>query len=246
MDLKAYLAAVRRHWRVFVAVVVPVLVLGLTWLLLTPAQYVSTTQLLVSINGSTTATAYQNDDVVTGRVNSYIALLTSDVVSKRVVDKLHLPMTPREFAAKVSATNVPPKTSIIDVAVTDTSPAQARLLADTVADEFINYASALETPTGEDDQKVRTTVVSTASAPRSRLAERVALGLLTALAAVLVGAVAVWIRSRYTSTHDGSVSQDADADLIEDDAAGDHGDDDVADKSADGDSPPCVSEDSAK
>ena len=190
-----YLAAVRLYWKTFVLVTCAVLAVGLTSLLLAPIQYVSTTQLLVSINGSTTATAYQNDDVVTGRVNSYIALLTSDVVSQRVIDKLRLPLTPAEFAAKVSATKVPPKTSIIDVAVTDDSPAKARQLANTVAEEFISYADALEIPTGEDGQKVHTTVVSTASEPHSRLAERIALGALVGLAALVLGCVAVWIRS---------------------------------------------------
>ena len=133
MDLKTFLAAVRLYWKTFVVVTVTVLALGLAWLLLTPTQYVSTTQLLVSIQGSTTAAAYQNEDVVAGRVNSYIALLTSDVVSQRVIDKLGLALTAPELAAKISATNVPPKTSIIDVAVTAESPEQARRLADTLA-----------------------------------------------------------------------------------------------------------------
>jgi capsular polysaccharide biosynthesis protein len=196
VDVKTYLATVGKYWKTFLVASVAVLAVGMTWLGLTPVQYVSTTQLLVSINGSTTASAYQNDDVATGRVSSYIVLLTSDVVSQRVVDKLHLPMTAPEFGAKVSATNVPPKTSIIDVAVTDESPVRARQLAETVAQQFIGYANALETPTGEDGQKVRTTVVTAASQPRSRVVERVALGVLVALAALLVGAVAVWVRAR--------------------------------------------------
>ena len=195
MDLKTFLAAVRLYWKTFVVVTLTMLALGLTWLLLRPTQYVSTTQLLVSIQGSTTAAAYQNEDVVTGRVNSYIALLTSDVVSQRVIDKLGLALTPRELASKVSATNVPPRTSIIDVAVTAESPEQARRLADTLAAEFVSYTDALETPTGEDGQKVHTTVVTAAGEPHSRLAERVLLGVLLALAALLLGAIAVWIRS---------------------------------------------------
>ena len=129
MKLKTFLAAVGRYWKTFVVVTGVVFALGLTWILLTPAKFVSTTQLMVSIQGSTTAAAYQNDEVVAGRVNSYIALLTSDVVSQRVIDKLGLSMTAPELAAKVSATNVPPKTAVIDVAVTDESPARARLLA---------------------------------------------------------------------------------------------------------------------
>jgi capsular polysaccharide biosynthesis protein len=195
MNLKTFLAAVRLYWKTFVVVTVTVVALGLAWLFLTPTQYVSTTQLLVSIQGSTTAAAYQNDDVVAGRVNSYIALLTSDVVSQRVIDKLRLPLTAPQLAAKINATNVPPKTSIIDVAVTDESPGRARQIADTLGTEFVSYTDALETPTGEGGQKVHTTVVTAASEPHARLAERVVLGVLVALAALLLGAVAVWIRS---------------------------------------------------
>jgi capsular polysaccharide biosynthesis protein len=195
VKLTAFVATVGRYWKTFVAVAAVVFAAGLAWILLTPAKFVSTTQLMVSIAGSTTAAAYQNDEVVTGRVNSYIALLTSDVVSQRVIDRLGLPMTAPEFAAKVSAANVPPKTAVIDVAVTDESPAHARLFADTLANEFVSYTDALETPTGEDGQKVHTTVVSVASEPRERRAERVVLGVLAALAALLLGAVAVWIRS---------------------------------------------------
>jgi capsular polysaccharide biosynthesis protein/Mrp family chromosome partitioning ATPase len=195
VNLKTFLAAVRMYWKTFAVVTVTVLALGLSWLLLTPIPYVSTTQLLVTIGGSTTAEAYQNDNVVSGRINSYITLLTSDVVSQRVVDDLGLHMTAGQLAAKVSAADVPPKTSIIDVAVTDESPEQARRIADTLGREFVSYTDALETPTGEDGQKVHTTIVTAASEPHSRLALRVGLGVLAALAALLLGAVAVWIRS---------------------------------------------------
>ena len=85
MNLKAFLAALRRYWLTFLVVAAIPLVAGVSWVFLTPPKYVSTTQLMVSIDGSTTATAYQNDEVVVGRVNSYIALLTSAVVNQRVV-----------------------------------------------------------------------------------------------------------------------------------------------------------------
>jgi capsular polysaccharide biosynthesis protein len=195
LNFKTFLATVRTYWKTFVIVGVAVVALGLTGIYLWPLKYVSTTQLVVSIEGSTTATAYENDDVVAGRVNSYIALLTSDVVSQRVIDKLGLSMSAPELAAKISATNVPPKTSVIDVAVTDSSPDQARRLADTVANEFVSYTDALETPTGEDGQKVKTTVVSAASEPHARLAERIVLAGLVVVGALVLGGLAVWIRS---------------------------------------------------
>lgn len=196
MTTKTFLAAVRQYWRTFAVVAVTVFALGLASILLAPAKFISTTQLLVSIDGSTTAAAYENDDVVAGRVNSYIALLTSDVVNQRVIDRLGLSLTAPELATKVSATNVPPKTAVIDVAVTAVSPAQARLLANTLATEFINYAKTLETPTGEDGQTVNTTVVTAASEPRGQPFARILLGALAAVTALVLGAVAVWIRSR--------------------------------------------------
>jgi len=150
----------------------------------------------VSIEGSTTADAYQNDEVVAGRVNSYIGLLKSDVVAQRVVDKLGLPVTASDLAGRINATNVPPRTAIIDVAVTDRSPARAQQLAQTLAQEFISYTDALETPTGEDAQKVHTREVTEATAPHARTVERLVLGLLIVAAAALLAGVAVWIRSR--------------------------------------------------
>ena len=191
MSLREFLRTVRMYRKTFAAAVLTVAALGAAWLILTPLQYVSTAQLLVSLNGTSSANAYQNDDVVAARVNSYVALMTSDVVGQRVIDKLGLKMNPRELATKVSAVQVPPNTAIIDIAAVDSSPERARQLADTVANEFVSYTKALESPTGEDAQKVKTSIVSAASQPRSRLPELVALAGLVGVLALLVGALSL-------------------------------------------------------
>jgi capsular polysaccharide biosynthesis protein len=195
LTLKQFLAAVRRFRLTFLLVTAAVFVLALTCILLSPAKFVSTTRLMVSIEGSTTSAAYQNDEVAAQRVNSYVPLLTSGVVLQRVIDRLGLRLTAPELADKIDATNVPPKTSLIDVEVTDESPDRARRIADTLATEFIAYSTAMETPTGEDSHKVHTTVVTPAAEGRESPFERVLLGVLAALAALLLGAVAVWIRA---------------------------------------------------
>jgi capsular polysaccharide biosynthesis protein len=195
LTLKEFVTAVRRYRWTFGLVVAAVLVVGVISILLLPTKFVSSTRLLVSIQGSTTAAAYQNEDVANRRIRSYIPLLTSEVVNQRVIDKLGLPMTTDELAAKINATNVPPKSSLIDVEVTDGSPDRAQQIAKTLAAEFVAYATAVETPTGEDSQKVTTTVVSTATAGRENRLQPVLLGLLAGLAALVLGAVAVWIRA---------------------------------------------------
>lgn len=194
MNLREFLSTIRLYRKTFLAVALAVLALGIAWLVFVPLKYVSTTQLLVTINGNSTASAYQNDDVIANRVNSYVALLTSDVVNQRVVDKLGLKVSARDLASSISAVQVP-KTALIDVAVTGSSPDGARRIAQAVGEEFVAYTAAIESPTGEDAQKVQTKVVSGASQPRSRIAETVVIGGLFVVLAALAGAVATWIRS---------------------------------------------------
>lgn len=196
LNLKAFVTAVRRYRTTFALVVGSVLVLAVILILLLPGKFVSSTRLMVSIQGSTTASAYQNEDVANRRIRSYLPLLTSGVVTQRVVDRLGLPMTSSELAAKIDVTNVPPKTSLIDVEVTDDSPDRARRIADTLASEFIAYTASIETPTGEDSHKVKTTVVTAATEGRANRLEPLLLGALAGIVALLLGAVAVWIRAR--------------------------------------------------
>ncbi len=196
MNLKEFLGAVRAYWKLFATVTLTVLGAGIAWLVLSPLQYVSTAQLLVTLNGTTTATAYQNDSVVASRVNTYVALITSDAVSQRVVDRLGSPLSAPELAAAVTAVQVP-GTAIIDIAAAAPSPEQARQVAQTFAEEFVSYAASVESPTGEDAQKVQTTIVSSASEPRSRLSEKLAIGGLISGAAMMIGFAAVWLANSH-------------------------------------------------
>jgi uncharacterized protein involved in exopolysaccharide biosynthesis len=59
---------IRRYWKTFTAVFLSVAAAGGAWLVLSPLQYVSTAQLMVTLNGTSTANAYQNDAVVGNRV----------------------------------------------------------------------------------------------------------------------------------------------------------------------------------
>ena len=54
VNLKTYVAAVRFHWRTFILATAMVLILGLAAILLSPKRFVSTTQLMVSIDGGET------------------------------------------------------------------------------------------------------------------------------------------------------------------------------------------------
>lgn len=194
MTVQSFIAAAQKYWVTYLAVAAVVFAAGTAAILLSPATYVSSARLMVSVEGSTTAAAYQNEEVATRRIHSYIPLLTSGLVTQRVIDRLGLPMAPSELAQEISATNVPPKTSLIDISVRDRSSDRAEQIADATAREFIAFTAAIETPTGEDSQKVHTTLVSAAGPAHRDPFEQVILLLLAALTALLLGAVAVWIR----------------------------------------------------
>jgi len=195
LNLKSFVAAAQRFWSTYLLVAGLVLIVGAAAIMMLPVTYVSSARLMVSIEGSTTAAAYQNEEVAIRRIRTYIPLLKSDVVTQRVIDKLGLPMTAKQLAEELSATNVPPKTSLIDIGISDSSPQRAELIANTVAREFVAYTAAIETATGEDDQKVQTTMVSDATPARRDPVERALLYLLAALAALLLGGAAVWLRA---------------------------------------------------
>lgn len=194
MNLKEFLGTVKVYWKTFAAVTAALLALGIAWLVLAPLHYASHSQLLVSVGGSATANAYQNDTVVASRMNTYLALLTSDAASQRVVDTLGSPLSAKQMAATITAVQVP-NSAIIDIAAAAPSAEQARLVAQTVAEEFVGYVDSIEAPTGEDDQKVKVSVVSSATEPQSRLVEKIAIGAGIGVIAVLLGATAVWLRS---------------------------------------------------
>lgn len=195
MNLKSFVATTRLYLKTFIAVTAIVFALCVAWILLVHTKYVSSAQLLVSLNGSSTAEAYENDSIVANRVSTYITLLNSDVVSQHVIDKMKLQMSAPELTSMINATNVPPKTAVIDVAVADSSRQEAQQIAQTVADEFVSFANSMETPTGEGAQKVTTKVVSAASEPQRQRLMPILLGVLSGVFALILGAVAVWVRS---------------------------------------------------
>lgn len=195
MTGRGFISAVKLYWRTAAVVGAVVLIAAVTAIVLTPSKFTSSVRLMVSISGETTANAYQNDTVVTGRVDSYVALLTTEAVAQRVAGDLRPSPSVNDLLANVSAVRVPPNTALIDLAVTADSPEEAQRVANAYAQGFIAYTSALETPTGEDAQRVVVRVVTPATTPRGNVIERVGLAILAVLLALLAALAAVWIRA---------------------------------------------------
>jgi receptor protein-tyrosine kinase len=211
MELRELLGALRTGWWLLVVGLVIGGATGLALASLTTPKYTSETQLFVTTtdSGSTTE-VYQGSQFSQQRVSSYAELLTGEELASRVIDRLNLDTTPELLARRISATPIP-NTVLLDVAVTDESPARARDVATAVGTEFTSMVATLETPPGSQLSPVKVTVVKRPELPTSpsvpSAARDLALGLVIGL---LLGTAVCIARVRL----DRSVRGDEDAALL--------------------------------
>jgi tyrosine-protein kinase len=191
VELQDYLMVVRKRWRVILLVVLLCVALAAAGSLLATKMYESRTQFFVSTTGSEDSGALlQGSTFTQQRVKSYAQLLTTPRILGPVAQEVGVT---GDISDQVTA-STPPDTVLIEVAVRDSDPAQAKAIATAIAKEFPTAVSELETPPGGDVSPVKVTVVrppSTPVAPVSpkpvrNIALGAVLGLLLGLGAALV------------------------------------------------------------
>ncbi len=186
MELRDYVAIVRKRWAIVaVATLVGLgLAIGLTTLA-TP-EYDARAQVYVSVGNAGSA-----DDLLQGssysqrQVKSYTALITAPRVLQPVIDELGLTTTTEELAQRVSA-SFPPETSLINIHAVDPDPQTAADVANALAESLAAVVDELERPDGGRSPVVVSTVreATAPTAPSSPQPVRNAvLGLVLGLAA---------------------------------------------------------------
>jgi succinoglycan biosynthesis transport protein ExoP len=197
LDLKDVLNAVRSGWWLLVGGLLAGLSVAgvMTWLA-TPL-YASSTQLFVSVAGSTdTSAAYQGNLFSQQRVTSYAQLLPGAQLAGRVVDELDLDLTPAQVARTVTATPLP-DTVILEVTVTDTSAERARDIAESLGRQFTAEVTNLET----DVSTVKVTTVQPAKLDPDAVSPDVTRNLaLGAVLGLLIGLGLALLRSKLDNT----------------------------------------------
>lgn len=185
---------VRKRWFVVVALGLLGIVLGSAYVIVTPPEYSAETELFVAtVSGDNTADLAQGSNFAQQQARNYSVVAQRDIVLVPVITALGLKTTPRELSDRISA-SVPLNTSLISIAVTDSSPARAAATADAVATSLANTVIRLVPKRSDGSSPVHLQVVQAAraptspSAPNPRLVLAFAglLGLLAGLGAIAV------------------------------------------------------------
>ncbi len=194
MELRDYIAALRRHWRIWTGATLLGLLLAAAFLQLTPPSYAATAQVFVT----STVEGPESAQFVNQRVKSYPQVATSDAVLRPVIARLGLDSTSRQLREDVSAAN-PVDTSQIDITVTGPDADDVADIANAVAAEFRRVVEDLERPqVGGSPVKLTVTDPATVpTAPSSPLPMYVYV--LGGVVGVLVGVAAAVARSALTT-----------------------------------------------
>jgi capsular polysaccharide biosynthesis protein len=195
MELRDYLAALRRHWKIWTGATLVGALVALLVFVQTPKTYEATSTLFVSVSPSIPNSA----SFVQQRVKSYPEIVASEAVLATVRADLELDESLAELRTHVSASN-PADTTQLHVTVSGPDPEKAAAIANAVAGRFADVVESLETPSS-GDEPVRLTVADPAVAPTSP-ASPVLLYLLAlgVVAGLLLGLAAAIVHSRMDTT----------------------------------------------
>ena len=193
-----FVRLVTRRWPIIVAAMLLGLLGAGAVSAMSAPQYHSSTRVLVGTcaEGSIEQ-AYQCGMFTKDRALSYAALVTSDVLAQRVVDDLQLNRAAGDVASKITAI-AEPETALIEITVTDDSPAEARRMADSAARQFVQMVAEVELRnTGQQNNPFTNLTVVEAAKEASKTGSSTQVNLLFgALAGLVVGLLGAIVRHR--------------------------------------------------
>jgi capsular exopolysaccharide synthesis family protein len=167
VNLNDFLKVIRTRWvTVFVTATLTILA-ALAFTLTQTPQYEAATRLFVSTAaGTSVSDLYSGNRLAQDRVLSYAQLIMGENLAQRTVDRLNLDMDAATVKEEVTA-KARLNTVLIDVSVVDSSPVQARDIANALSDEFVIMVRELETPAEGAKPDARVVVEQRATVPSS-------------------------------------------------------------------------------
>ncbi len=138
IDLKELLFELLNHWKMIALSTVLVAMIAFVWsyFLITP-MYESTAQLYV-LSKSTSITSVADLQIGTNLTNDYMEVISGRPVLEQVINNLGLEESYGSLYSKVRLEN-PSDSRILKITVKDADPAQAKMIADEIAEVSAAY-----------------------------------------------------------------------------------------------------------
>lgn len=144
MDLRQYVNAISKYWWVILLAGVLGTGFGVLDASRTEQSYRSSVTFFIATRGdATTSAAVQGDQFAQRRVNSYVALLTTDRLARMVVAESGVDLTPGQVRSMIDGSG-DLDTVLLTASVTSSSRALAQDLSSAVATEFVDLVADVE------------------------------------------------------------------------------------------------------
>ncbi|MGO4492188.1 polysaccharide biosynthesis tyrosine autokinase [Arthrobacter sp. 2YAF22_2] len=189
MDFSEYLGALKRSWALLCVLTLLGGAVGFGYARSTPPMYKASSSVFVSAQrGETTSELVQGSTYTQNLMQSYAQLAKLPSVLEPVILRLRLNTTAEKLGESVSAVS-PLNTVLIDISVTDPSPAQAALIANAVTSSLATTVQGISPRTAVGTPAVAMQQVAEAQAPVHPFAPNTQLSTLTGALVGLVLAV---------------------------------------------------------
>jgi capsular exopolysaccharide synthesis family protein len=210
VELKDYVRIFHKSWILIVACVLFGIAASAAASIATTPKYVASTQLYVSVKAAADAGSgelVQGTSFARQAVTSYVDVVNSAIVLNDVIAELGLDLTAAQLAPSIASSS-PLNTVLIDVSVTNSDPALAAKIANSVGSNFSRIVvDELEKPDGEAISPVKIETIQPAQVPTRPTSPNVplniALGLLVGLAVGIgIAVLRSVLDTRIHSLHD--------------------------------------------
>jgi capsular polysaccharide biosynthesis protein len=182
LDFKSSIQAVRRHSRLFGAIIVLGLLLGAAYAALNPPRITSSALVVLPQAAAQSAAAAALGQANT-EVQTQVVVAGSAVVLAAALPHISPAVSLQTLESRVQATN--PEGSILSITASGDNAAEAEATANAVAESYIAYTTSTSSAAGSVPAKL---LQSATSASGSKLPERIAIyGLLGVIVGIVLG-----------------------------------------------------------
>lgn len=186
MELRDYVAVLRKYWVSIVCVTLLGIATATVVTLVTPPTYTARGAVFLAVRGGDTASELaQGASYATNQVRSYAQVATTPTVLQPVITKLGLDITPAKLAEAVTA-SIPTNTALIEIAVVDHDPDLSARITQAISEQLVTTVDQLSPTDNTGKRSVVATIVTPATVPFEKTTPRVALNMAVGLLAGLV------------------------------------------------------------